>query len=88
MRRLGRWQELDAYLTKESMALFEKHGVMSHKESEARVEIRLESYIKHVQIEARLFGPALVVGLSQPVTAINFGTESEREMRRISRAAS
>ncbi len=29
---------------------------MSHKESEARVEIRLESYIKHVQIEARVMG--------------------------------
>jgi len=47
---------LDAYLTKESLALFEKHGVMSHKETEARVEIRLESYIKRVQIEARVMG--------------------------------
>jgi len=47
---------LDAYLTKESLALFEKHGVMSRKESEARVEIRLESYIKRVQIEARVIG--------------------------------
>ncbi|RAV98069.1 glutamine synthetase III family protein [Pseudochryseolinea flava] len=47
---------LDAYLTKASMDLFEKHGVMSHKETEARVEIRLESYIKRVQIEARVMG--------------------------------
>lgn len=47
---------LSAYLTKESLALFEKHGVMSHKETEARVEIRLESYIKRVQIEARVIG--------------------------------
>ncbi len=47
---------LDAYLTKKSAELFEKHGVMSHKENEARVEIRLESYIKHVQIESRVMG--------------------------------
>jgi len=47
---------LDAYLSKKSIALFEKHGVMSHKENEARVEIKLESYIKRVQIEARVMG--------------------------------
>src|SRR6478752_675730 len=47
---------LDAYLTKKSLDLFEKHGVMSHKEVEARNEIRLESYIKRVQIEARVMG--------------------------------
>ncbi|HMG92164.1 MAG TPA: glutamine synthetase III [Chryseolinea sp.] len=47
---------LDAYLTKKSLDLFEKHGVMSHKETEARVEIKLESYIKRVQIEARVMG--------------------------------
>ncbi|MFZ6012981.1 MAG: glutamine synthetase III [Bacteroidota bacterium] len=47
---------LVAYTTKKSLDLFEKHGVMSHKESEARAEIRLESYIKRVQIEARVMG--------------------------------
>jgi glutamine synthetase len=47
---------LDAYLKKESLSLFEKHGVMSHKETEARVEIRQEAYIKRVQIEARVMG--------------------------------
>jgi glutamine synthetase len=47
---------LDAYLTKKSLDLFEKHGVLSHKEVEARNEIRLESYIKRVQIEARVMG--------------------------------
>src|SRR6478736_3865512 len=45
-----------AYVTKDSIALFEKHGVMSHKEAEARNEIRLENYIKKVQIEARVIG--------------------------------
>jgi glutamine synthetase len=47
---------LDAYLTKKSMALFEKHGVMTHKENEARIEIRQEAYIKRVQIESRVMG--------------------------------
>ena len=36
--------------------MFEKHGVLSHKELEARNEIRLEAYIKKVQIEARVIG--------------------------------
>jgi glutamine synthetase len=47
---------LDAYLSKKSQTLFEKHGVMTHKENEARVEIKLESYIKRVQIESRVMG--------------------------------
>ena len=47
---------LDAYLTKKSLALFEKHGVLSHKEVEARNEIRLEGYIKKVQIDSRVMG--------------------------------
>ena len=47
---------LEAYTSKKSLDLFEKHGVMSHKEVEARTEIRLEAYIKRVQIEARVMG--------------------------------
>ncbi|MFM9076367.1 MAG: glutamine synthetase type III, partial [Bacteroidota bacterium] len=47
---------LDAYLTKKSLELFEKHGVLSHKEVEARNEIRLEGYIKKVQIDSRVMG--------------------------------
>ena len=47
---------LEAYNDKKSLQIFEKHGVMSHKEVEARTEIRLESYIKRVQIEARVMG--------------------------------
>ncbi len=47
---------LEAYLTKKSKDLFERHGVMSEKEVEARVEIGLEAYIKRVQIEARVMG--------------------------------
>lgn len=47
---------IEAYVSKKSLALFEKHDVMSHKEVEARNEIKLESYIKRVQIEARVIG--------------------------------
>jgi glutamine synthetase len=64
---------LDAYTTKKSADLFEKHGVMSHKENEARVEIKLESYIKRVQIEARVIGD-LAMNHIVP-TAINYQTK-------------
>ena len=47
---------IDAYLAPNTVKMFEKHGVLSHKELEARQEIRLESYIKKVQIEARVMG--------------------------------
>jgi glutamine synthetase len=47
---------IDAYLSKKSLELFEMHDVLSHKEVEARNEIKLESYIKKVQIEARVIG--------------------------------
>ncbi len=47
---------LDGYLSKKALQLFEKHDVMSHKEAEARTEIKLEGYIKRVQIESRVMG--------------------------------
>src|SRR5690606_4723352 len=47
---------LEAYLSEKNVALFEKHGVMSHKEVEARTEIYPEAYIKRVQIDARVMG--------------------------------
>ena len=61
---------LDSYLSKKSLELFEKHEVLSHKEVEARNEIRLESYIKRVQIEARVMGD-LAMNHIVP-TAINY----------------
>jgi len=61
---------LDAYLVKKSVELFEKHGVLTHKEVEARNEIRLEGYIKRVQIEARVMGD-LAMNHIVP-TAINY----------------
>jgi glutamine synthetase len=61
---------LDSYLSKKSLELFEKHEVLSHKEVEARNEIRLESYIKRVQIEARVMGD---IAMNHIVpTAINY----------------
>lgn len=45
-----------AYLSKKSVELFERHGIYTHKEVEARQEIKLESYIKRVQIESRVMG--------------------------------
>jgi glutamine synthetase len=47
---------IDAYLSPNTVKMFESHGVLSHKELEARQEIKLESYIKKVQIEARVMG--------------------------------
>ncbi|MBN2348179.1 MAG: glutamine synthetase III [Bacteroidales bacterium] len=47
---------LDAYLSKSSRALFKSQKIFSEKELEARTEVRLENYIKKVQIEARVIG--------------------------------
>jgi glutamine synthetase len=47
---------LDRYLDKESVALFEAMNVYSHKEIEARTEIKWEQYVKKIQIEARVLG--------------------------------
>ncbi len=47
---------LDAYVTSKSKSLFEELGIFNQAELEARHEIMLESYIKHVQIEGRIMG--------------------------------
>jgi glutamine synthetase len=47
---------LDVMVTERSKKLFQKNGVYSDTELEARHEIELEKYIKIVQIEARLIG--------------------------------
>jgi len=47
---------LDAMVTKKAKELFEKTGVFTHSELEARHEIELEKYIKKVQIEGRIMG--------------------------------
>ncbi len=47
---------LDAYMTKEVIALFERNKIFTKLEVEARHEIELEKYIKKVQIESRVLG--------------------------------
>lgn len=47
---------IQAYTSKKSLALFERYDVYTKKEVEARQEIKLESYVKRVQIEARVIG--------------------------------
>lgn len=49
-------EALEAYLEEKTVAMFERHGVLTRKELEARNEIRLEAYIKRVQIESRVIG--------------------------------
>ena len=46
----------DNYLSGESIRMFEKTGVMSRKELEARNEVKWETYTKKIQIEARVLG--------------------------------
>ena len=46
----------DRYLDEESVRMFESLGVMSHKELEARNEVKWETYTKKIQIEARVLG--------------------------------
>ena len=50
----------DAYLTPETIQLFENTGVMSEKELQARNEVKWEMYTKKIQIEARLLGDLAV----------------------------
>lgn len=47
---------LDADISESSMSLFERSGVFSPREAHARHEIRLESFYKKLQIEARIMG--------------------------------
>jgi glutamine synthetase len=46
----------DQYLAPDSVKMFESMRVMNKKELEARNEIKWETYIKKIQIEARVFG--------------------------------
>ena len=46
----------DSYLSKESVEMFERTGVLAKKELEARNEVKWEMYTKKVQIESRVLG--------------------------------
>lgn len=47
---------LDVWLLDKSISLFERLGVLSEKEIDARNEVMLETYTKRLQIESRLLG--------------------------------
>lgn len=47
---------LKSFLTKKTLDLFDSNNVLSPREMESRFEIRLETYIKKIQIESRVLG--------------------------------
>jgi glutamine synthetase len=47
---------IDAYTSKESIALFTKLGVLTEVELHSRNEVKWETYTKKIQIEARVLG--------------------------------
>lgn len=53
-------EALKAFLTEKSVKLFADNHVLSHRELEARLEIKLENYIKSIQIESRVLGDLAV----------------------------
>ncbi|PKQ69339.1 putative protein related to glutamine synthetase [Raineya orbicola] len=53
-------EALEAFVSKKTIEIFEKHQVLSHRELEARYEILLENYIKKIQIESRMMGELVI----------------------------
>jgi glutamine synthetase len=49
-------EALKAKISKQTIDLFEEMNVMSKVETEARYEIEMEAYSKHIQIEGRVLG--------------------------------
>ncbi|MBL4656335.1 MAG: glutamine synthetase III, partial [Bacteroidia bacterium] len=47
---------IEAYVSKKTVELFEKHSILSKRELHSRHEIRLETYAKKIQIESRIMG--------------------------------
>jgi len=57
---------LDAYVSDETIELFESNNIYTQRELHARHEILLETYTKHLQIESRVLGE---MALSQVMPA-------------------
>ena len=49
-------EALKAYISKETIDLFERNKILSSRELEARYEVLQENYVKKIQIEARILG--------------------------------
>lgn len=47
---------IKAYISEKAVALFEKQNVLSKRELHARYEIKLDKYVRKIQIESRLIG--------------------------------
>jgi glutamine synthetase len=47
---------MDTYLTKKTIELYDRQNVLSRREMEGRTEVTLEMYTKRIQIEARVLG--------------------------------
>lgn len=47
---------LKAYISEDTIRLFEDNNVLSERELKARYEIKLENYVKKIQIESRVIG--------------------------------
>lgn len=63
-------EALKAKISKKTIALFEDLNIMSKIECEARYEIEIEEYTKHVQIESRVLGD--IAGNHVVPTAIRY----------------
>ncbi len=62
-----------AYIEKKNIEMFEKNNIFSEREIEARYEVRIETYVKKIQIESRVLGD-LAINHIVP-TAIRYQTE-------------
>jgi glutamine synthetase len=49
-------EALKAYVSEKSIKLFENNDVLNRRELHARFEIKLENYVKKIQIESRVIG--------------------------------
>ncbi|MCD4723701.1 MAG: glutamine synthetase III [Bacteroidales bacterium] len=49
-------EALKAYVSEETVKLFEDNNVLNSRELNARFEIKLENYVKKIQIESRVIG--------------------------------
>jgi len=49
-------EALKAFISEKTVKIFERHDVMNRTELQARYEIKMEKYIKKIQIEARVMG--------------------------------
>lgn len=66
-------ESFKAYLSNQSLEIFEKNNIFTRKEVEARYEVRIENYTKKIQIESRVLGD-LAINHIVP-TAVRYQTE-------------